>query len=258
MIGVSGATARYRTAITELPLRARVVEQLEGAIVVVDGAPGWPARSRVALQGRASALLIAHPVAVDDDELAALEAAAGSVPVVLDRPWLRADLVADAAAPRAGVDAARPVTVDTVAIPGELGAMVRESLGWLRMLAGGELELRAAAAVPHGLLALLEEPVSGRAATLTASTLVGRGGARLRAQAVGETRLEIDLDAATDARSVDVSTAEGTLRRPRRRESSARVALRRAIDAISRGDGTGDLRAFRHDAALAASVFSAG
>lgn len=254
MIGVSGATMHYRVAVAELPLRARTVDEIDGAIVVVDGSLGWPGRARAALQQGASALLVADPLPVDDRELAALEAAAGRVPVVLDRCWLRADVTADAVVP----EPARQVTVDAVAIPADLSGVVCAAIGWLRVLAGGELELRAATALPHGVLALLEEPASGRSAAVTASALVGRGGARLRANAIGETRVEVDLDDAADVRSVEVSSAEGTLRRPRRHESGERVALRRAIDAASGGSIPADLRAFRHDSVLAARILAAG
>lgn len=254
MIGVSGATARYRTAVAELPLRARTVEGAQGAVVVIDGSRGWPQRSLVALRAGAAALLVADPVSVDQAEMAALEDTAGRTPILLDRPRLRADVVADAAVP----EAARHVTADAVAISSELSAVVRDAIGWLRVLAGGELELRAAASLPHGVIALFEESVSRRAATVTASALMGRGDARLRVHAVGETRVEVDLDAATDRRSVEVSTSEGLLRRPRRHESGERVALRRAIDALADGSLPRDLRAFRHDSDLAARALAAG
>lgn len=254
MIGVSGATERYATAVAALPLRARAVEDARGAVVIVDGSPGWAQRSLTALEHGAAALIVAHPVAAGEQEIAALAATATASPIVLDRPWLRADVVEDAAVH----DAARHVTADVVAVPAELTALVREAIGWLRVLAGGDLELRAAAALPHGLLALLEDPVSGRAATVTASALIGRGGARLRAHAVGETRVEVDLDAATDARSVCTATSDGLLQHPRRRESGERLALRRVIDALSDGALPADLRAFAHDSALAVRVHAAG
>ncbi len=254
MIGVNGATGHYRTAVAELPLRAQAVEETSGAIVVVDGSRGWPQRSLVAVRAGAAALLIADPITVDDEEIAALETAGGRTPILLDRPWLRVDVVADAAVP----EDSRHVMADAVATLSDLNAVVRDAVGWLRVLAGGELELRAAASLPHGVLALLEEPHSRRAATVTASALMGRGGARLRAHALGETRVEVDLDAATGLRGVEVSTAEGRLLRPRRHEAGERVALRRAIDAIEEGDVPSDLGAFRHDSGLATTMLASG
>lgn len=252
MIGVSGATERYATAVAALPLRASAVDDARGAVMIIDGSPGWARRSLTALEDGAVALIVSHPAAAAEDEIAALSATAS--PIVLDRPWLRADVVGDAAAR----EAARHVTADVVGVPAELSALVREAIGWLRVLADGDLELRAAAALPHGLLALLEEPVSGRAATVTASALIGRGGARLRAHAVGETRVEVDLDAATDTRSVCAVTSAGQLQHPRRRESGERLALRRVIAALADGTRPADLRAFAHDSALAARVLAAG
>lgn len=252
MIGVSGSSPRYLTAVAGLPLRTQVVDDVRGAVMIVEGSPGWPHRSLAALHDGAAALIIAHPVAVDDEEIVALASLAGRAPIVLDRPRLRADVVADATA----TDAARHVTADAVAVASELSAVVRDAIGWLRVLAGGELELRSAASLPHGVLALFEASASGRAATLTASALSGRGGARLRAHAVGETRVEVDLDAATDARSVQVIGVDGGLHRPRRHESSERLALRRTVDALASATLPGDLREFRHDCALAAQCLA--
>lgn len=262
MIGVAGASRGYRAALAELPLRTAAVDDVRDAIVVIDGSPQWAHRARLALQGGASALVIARPGAVDDEQLAALEQLAGPTPIVLDRPWLRADLLADAVArdipldtaPSVVSDLAGHVTADVVAVDSELGDLVRDAIGWLRTLAGGPLRMRAAEAVPHGVIALFEHADSGRAAALTASALVGRGGARLRAHSVGVTRVEIDLDAATHLRSIVVTTAEGALSRPRRHEAPERLALRRAVEAVVEGVPTADLGDFRHDSALAAQV----
>nr|WP_314840907.1 hypothetical protein [uncultured Microbacterium sp.] len=252
MIEVADETLRYREAIAGLPLQARRVEG-GGALVIVDGAPGWPQRSLAAVDRGARALVIADPVAADDDAAAALEVVSRGTPVVLDRPRLRADMVMDAAPPAA----VRHVTADASAIASEFGRLVGDAIGWLRVLAGGELRLRAAATVPHGLMALFEEMSSGRSAALTASALIGSGGARLRAHAIGEASVEIEVDDATAVRSVEVRTLDGLLRRPRRHEAAGRVALRRAIDAMTDGVVPGDLRGFRHDSALAALAFGA-
>ncbi|MCI1020452.1 hypothetical protein HWD99_17635 [Microbacterium sp. C5A9] len=256
MIGVSGAAHGYGAALAELPLSATAVDDVRDAIAVVDGTGDWAQRARMALRAGASALVIARPGTVGDGELAALEALAGRTPIVLDRPRLRADVVADAVAeavPDAvGPDAGWHVSADAVAVESEIGGVVRDAIGWLRILAGGRLALRAGETLPHGVLAMFEHPASGRAAALTASALIGRGGARLRAHAIGETRIEIDLDAATRDRTVVVTTAEGARRVPRRHESSERLALRRAVDAVVHGNPPADLDEFRHDAYLEA------
>lgn len=253
MIGVAGETRRLREPIDSVPLAARRVEGIDGSLVIVEGSPGWPQRSLAAVHAGAAALLITSPVADDDEEIAALEVVSARMPVVLDRPWLRADVVADAAPP----EAARHVAVDAAASASELEGVVRDAIGWLRVFFGGEVSLRAAAALPHGLLALFEEQVSGRSAALTASALIGRGGARLRAHAIGETRVEVEIDAATGARSVEVATSDGSMRRSRRHEAPERLALRRAVDAMVAGVCPDDLRGFRRDSAYAAEVLAA-
>lgn len=250
MIGVAGGSP---AAVAALPLRARSVADPAGAIVIVDGTRGWPERSLRALHAGAAALVLVDPIAVDDDDAAALAEAAGRTPIVLDRPWLRADLVLDATP----AEPARQVTADVVAAPAELHAATRDAIGWLRVLAGGDLELRAAATVTQGLLALFEDPTSGRAAAVTAFALAGRGGLRLRAQAIGEARIEVDLDAVTGARSIDSISADGVQRKPRRHESGGRLALRRAIDAVVQSAMTSDLADFRHDCRLAAQAWEA-
>ncbi|WP_120493735.1 hypothetical protein [Microbacterium phyllosphaerae] len=247
MIGVTGATAGYAAALAELPLRARATSTASGAVVVVDGASGWPGRAVEAVRRGAVAVLVGNPVSTDPAEIGDLEAVAEGAPVVLDRPWLRADLVADAAV----AVPARQLTVDAAGAAPAMGELTRDAVGWLRVLGGGDLVLRTAAALPHGLIALLEEPASGTTAALTVSALVGRGRPRLRALAVGQTRIEVDLDAATDVRSVESSSADGVLRLPRRHESGERLALRRAIDAALKGTLPADVREFRHDVLLA-------
>lgn len=253
MIGVYGATAGYRAAVAGLPLRARSVGDAPGAIAIVSGSRGWPERSAVAVDAGSVAIVVADPVSADDAGIAALVAQADRVPIVLDRPRIRADVGADAVASANP----RSVTADVAAMSSELDAVVRDAVGWLRMLTGGRLVLRAGERSAHGLLALLEEPISGVSATLAASVQTGRAGARLRAHAVGETRVEVDIDAAVGICAVDISTAQGTLRVPRRRESHERLALRRAIAALEAGRGVPDVDDFRHDAILAALVLSA-
>lgn len=257
MIGVHGATGGYRVAVAGLPLSVRSADDVRGAIVIVAGTRGWPKSAIAALEAGAAALVIAGPDAADDGELSALEAAAQGAPIVLDRPKLRADVAADAAF--AGTTSAgtvvsatpRFVTADVAAVASELTSAVRDASGWLRMLAGGPLVVRAGERSPHGLLAVLEEPASRLAASVTASVLAGREGARVRVHAVGETRVEVDIDAAVDLVEVAVSTADGTVRRPRLHESHERLALRRAVLAWEGGAPVDDLEGFRHDALLA-------
>ncbi|MGN7947122.1 hypothetical protein ACTJKH_00080 [Microbacterium sp. 22215] len=252
MIGICGATGGYRVAVAELPMSVSPATASQDAVVIVKGSHGWAERAISALREGAVGIVVADPGEEDDKVVAELAAVAGRAPVVLDRPRMRADVVADA-----GVTAAaRYLAADAAADVASFRAVVRDAVGWLRVVAGGPLTLRSRAVSAHGVLALLDEAATGRAAVVTVSLLAGRGGSRLRVQAAGETRTEVELDDAADVAVVEVSTIEGALRLPRRRESHERLALRGAISALTGGRPVDDLEAFRHDAALALRLLS--
>lgn len=269
MIGVVAASDAFARAVAELTLSARRTDVVDGAIVVVAGSSGWAVRALAAARAGAVGVVVDDPQAADDADIALLQDSVGRVPVVLHRPRLRADVVADAARPTAP----RHVTAEVAAEAAEFAGAVRDAIGWLRVLTPGELVLSVTAgtasggvlallegALPEGALpegALREEAERGRAATLTATIMSGAGGARIRAHAIGEERVEVVVDAATGAFSVDVATASGVLQVPRRHESPERIAVRRAIDAVSAPGTVDDLRAFRHDVARAAQVLDA-
>lgn len=243
MIGVRTDRDDYRIAVAELPLRARIADSGPGCIEVVG--PHGP------VSPDAAAVVL---VAAARGEAACIEAAGdevvGSVPVVVDRPLLRADVVADAGArPDATL-----FTVQAAAAPGDLAAVVRDGIGWLRALSGEELRLDTAAATDGALLALLR--AGDRAATLLVTVLADDACApRLRAMAIGVTRTEVAVGGGSAA-SVVRCSEEGSLRLPTRWESRQRLSLRRALDAIE-GATCGDLDQWRHDEHLAATILTA-
>ncbi|GAA5026647.1 hypothetical protein ACFQRL_11645 [Microbacterium fluvii] len=271
MIGVLAAQSRYREAIAELPLSARAASEPEGAVVVVDGTPGWTARAEQAVAAGARAVVVDSPVAEADEWMAALVHGAGAVPVVLERPGLRADLAADVAAVRgAGVPGVRADAVaeaaggarvrgaglmlaaHVCAAEADLAGVVADAVGWLRVLAGDALVVSAGEISGRGGAVLLETERERIAATLTVTVLAGAdAGWRLSAGAYGTTRIEVDLDAAARRSQVSVSTRSGRLVLPARRETSARLALRRAITAAEQGSAPdmdlADLAGLRHD-----------
>jgi hypothetical protein len=245
MIGVSTALAPYRVAIAELPLRARAVDAADGAIAVIDGTRGW---GRSGLTG-AAAVVVADPAPGSPT------AFPPGIPVIVDRERLRPDATLGDAA----VDAAL-FTVECSAAAVALPEAVRDAVGWLRVLSGGELSVDEVRAGRHGIIALLRtdarSPAGARAATLVATVLADASAApRLRALAIGPERTEVVVDG-SGATSVVVTSASGARHLPVRYESRRRVALRRAIEAVG-GAETGDLADLRHDEAVAALLLEA-
>lgn len=248
MIGVWTDLPSYRVAIAELPLRARAVDAADGAIAVVDGRRDRASRG---LAGAAAVVLA-------DPGFGARTAIPPGIPVIVDRERLRPD----AAPGDAAVDATL-FTVECSAAAVDLAAAVRDAVGWLRVLSGGELSVDVVRAGGHGVIALLRTdaraPAGARAATLVATVLADAAAApRLRALAVGPERTEVAVDG-PGAASVVVTSATGARRLPTRYESRRRVALRRAIEAVEAVDGaeTTDLADLRHDETLAAVLVTA-
>ncbi|MDF2492356.1 MAG: hypothetical protein K0Q58_934, partial [Microbacterium sp.] len=199
----------------------------------------------------AAALIVSDPVAAGVEDLGSLAARAGTVPVLIDRPRLRPDVADDVSAVPV---AARMLAADVAADAAHVWAAVRDAVGWMRILAGAPLVLRSAEASALGAVALLEEPVADVAAAVVVAVSAERAETRVRAQLLGETRVEVDVDAAVGTFAVDVSTAEGTRRLPRRHEMPERLMLRRAIAAIETGAPLADLADLRHDVALTAQL----
>lgn len=248
MIAVDARVPAYRHAVAELPLRTRRAAAPEGAVVVLAGGRGWPAHVVAAAQRGAIAVVVVDPVAGTTDALDVLSEV--RVPVLIDRPALRADVTADAAVPSRSA----MLSVIAASTQGSAEPTVRDAIGWLRVLAGEDLALSASHRTPRGAMALFDAPVP---ATLQFAVLTGSE-PRLRALAIGPERTEVRIGAGDEA-SVVVACADGMLRHPRRYETPARVTLRRAIDAV---DGTAptptDVADLRHDSSLAAAILQAG
>lgn len=177
----------------------------------------------------------------------------GDIPVIIERPRLRPDVVAAALRAREG-NAAALVTVECAAPARVLGGVVCDGLGWARFLAGGPLALSGAAATAHGRMALLEAPGDGRGTvpvSLLATAVGGfHPGGLLQVLGLGEVRTEVLVDQPAVLTRVETSGAEGTLRAPERYEGSARLALRRAHQACLSGEPVPDLDELLSDIAL--------
>jgi hypothetical protein len=232
VIGVRAESRDYRAAVAELPLSLRHAP--EGPVdIIVASASG-------AFADPASVIVVADPRPGDRSPVE------DGARVVIDRPWLRADAAVDAGAhPDALL-----FTAECSSSAMDQEALVRDALGWIRVLSGEELVLDAVTRTPHALLAQLR--AGDRPATLVANAHTDAGArAWLRACAIGETRAEVVIDAGDV--SIEVSTEAGTRRLPTRGETRQRMTLRRAIDVI-RGAATDDARSLSDDDALAAQV----
>lgn len=237
MIGVLTDSDAYRVAIAELPLSTRRASDATESIVVVDG--------RMSCEDftDAAAMVLVDP-------------APGAIPeltsrgrVVVDREWLRADVVADVTA--AAPAEAALITAECAAPASRIDSILRDAVGWLRVLSGRELSLHAVIATEGGAMAMLN--AGDRSATLLLTSLADPAARpRLRVLAVGVQRTEIEIDA-LGAASVTVSSEAGSLRLPARPESRQRQALRRAVEAVGRAE-VRDLDDLRHDDAIAAAI----
>lgn len=226
--------AGYRAAVAELAPLVRPGGG-EGAIRVVEGRGAWWER----LDG-AVGYVIDEPDPAPADVHARLGAI--GVPVAIVRRRLRPDVVADAGAETI---APRHVVIDAWGGRTDAAALLRDAVGWARILAGGALS------------------VVDRADTATATTLALRGsdglgvsvtraigggvGGALVATALGPRRLEVRVDSASSLVDVVFDDLEGRRTRPIRRESPERLALRRILDAVDAGTVLGDLAALAAD-----------
>ncbi len=249
MTGVVTADGEYAAAIAELPLAARRVTDVAGSVVVIDGRVGWGERLRRAADDGAAAVVLVEPASVEHGEFRA--AGEPGIPVIVDRARLRPDVVADA------TDAASPprsVQVECAAGEAELAVVLRDAVGWARLLAGGVLALRQSRLTPRAALLQFERT---DAAGVPATVLLGRrdsAASWMRALALDATRTEVSIQHRVGSPIVVRASREGQTQSPLRYESTARLALRRAIAALDGGHLPSDLAELHHDSSHAASV----
>jgi hypothetical protein len=232
MTDVFAPTEPYRSALAELPLRTRSADLHSGAIVVVPGVEGWVDAAFAAADAGAAALVISNPAFVPSARVRML-AGGAEIPVIVERPLLRTDIAEDAIRSREGV-APRVLLADGAADPSRVHAVVRDSLGWLRVLAGGLLSFSRG----DGAVALFETDAGVAAAVSVVATSRLAGGL-IRAQALGETITDIQIEGRRA--QLVTSSAAGRLIAPVRFESSERLALRRALDSLTAPGAASDL-----------------
>lgn len=234
---VRTALPAYVAAVAELPLSAALADDVSGAVAVVPGSGNWWQAMLSARADGALAVVLADPAVLPRDAVAS-HPWPGDIPVIVERPRLRPDVVADAVAARRG-SPARIITVECAAPAPVLDAVIRDGFGWARSLAQGPLRFQAGIATAQGRMALLDcGSLDGGAipATLVGTAAGGlHAGGLLQVLGLGEVRTELTVDQPAGLTRLESFTEEGALRAPERYESSARVALRRAVEACSAG-----------------------
>ncbi|MDQ0678787.1 hypothetical protein QFZ30_002169 [Arthrobacter pascens] len=255
---VHTALPAYVAAVAELPVSAALTDDVRGAVAVVPGSGNWWQGMMAARAGGASAVVLADPTVLPENAFVS-HLWPGDIPVIVERPRLRPDVVADAVAARRG-SPARIITVECTAPAAGLDAVIRDGFGWARSLAQGPLRFQVGIATARGRMALLDcGSLDGGA---LAATLVGtaagglHAGGMLQVLALGEVRTELTVDQPAGLARLEASTEEGALRAPERYESSARVALRRAVEACSEGP-VPDLSELLEDMALTWALLDA-
>ena len=249
----------YTAAVAELPASAALAENVRGAVAVVPGTGDWWQGMLDARAGGAAAVVLADPAVLPRGAIES-EQWPGDISVIVERPRVRPDLVAAAVAARRG-SPARIITVECAAPAAGLGALICDGFGWMRSLAGGSLTLQSSVATVHSRIALLDTGDSQGGtvpATLSATAIGGpHAGGLLQVLALGEVRTEVTLDHPAGLARVETATGEGVLRAPPRYESSARLALRRALDACQAEGPAVDLAELLQDMALARTLLDA-
>jgi hypothetical protein len=239
---------RYRAALAELPRSARAADLPGGAVVVVPGDPGWVDATKAAVAAGAVAVVIAQPAFVPAGSIRRLADEVG-IPVVVERALLRPDVGEDAASGRNGA-AARLLVADGAARAAQVPVVAREAVGWLRALASAKLTMVGAA----GSFSMLESD-AGVPATLSIVATSRPGGGWIHVQALGEVITEVEVE--EDDAQVATATAAGRLIAPPRYESSARLALRRALAAVTDRQEMQDLRGLAEDTDLVEQMLGA-
>ena len=252
---VAAGSLHYRAAVAELPASARLSDHASDGVVVVPGDGPWWTSLVEAQAAGALAVVVSNPKSVS---LAAFEALAAfledpvSVPVVVERPTLRSDVVVNALDARAGSPASM-VTVEGAASAGEMEATLRDGLRWAAVLAGGPLSYCGGG---DGIF-LLEAAGASGPVPVTVGVRQLTGDARdplLRVMAVGEVRTEVECGRAGASIRLKTTTGHGTTLAPLRYETSARLALRRALDACSSGERLTELDHLLEDHRLVSTL----
>jgi hypothetical protein len=254
-IPIRTADGPYAVAIAELPLSAHRSEDPTGAVVVVEARSGWGEKLVEAAAQGACGLVVRDPQAGASGDLAAANATPPALPVVVDRPLLRGDLVDDVR--RGGTRAPAMVQVECSGSGADFATVARDAFGWARVLAGGPLVLVSAQPTSRGFSALLTWPGDDIAAVVPVAVLATRRAGTapwIRAIALGADRTEVTIDVARGSAVVERTSEAGRVIHPTRWESAERSVLRRALEALDEFSGQSELADLQLDTTLSAQA----
>ena len=237
MRDVQTELAAYRAAVAELAPRVRLGRG-ELAIRVVEGRGAWWERLK-----DAAAYVIDEPdpAPADVHERLALLTA----PVVVMRRRLRPDVVADAGD---AFESPQHVVVDAWGGRTDAVALLRDAAGWARVLAGGPV--RVVARADAEVATTVAVRTEGGVGASIARVIGGGVGSVLTATALGSRRVEARVDSASPLCEVAFDDDDGRRIAPVRRESPERLALRRVVEAVKRGEALTDLEELSADDAV--------
>lgn len=229
--------AAYRVAVAELAPRVRLGGGGD-AIRVVDGRGAW----WEGFTGAAGFVVDEpEPAPPAVHERLALLAA----PVVVMRRRLRSDVIADASV---GFVVPRHVVVDAWGGRTDAASLLRDAVGWARVLSGGALSVVARADTSAATTMALRGP---DAVGVSVTRVIGGGvGGALAAAALGTARVEVRVDSVSPRCEVAFDDEGGRRSAPVRRESPERLALRRIVDAVDSGAALNDLAQLAADDAV--------
>ena len=249
MIGIWDRAGTLAAAIAGLPLSARASSKPNDAVAVVD-AVDWTSEAARAVDAGALAILVVEPGPATPAALAELQRTVADRPVIVLRRRLAPELLPAASG------AVAAVVAECAAPAPMLDAVLRDTMGWARLLAGGSLELGAGGASAGGRLAALSTG-QGVSVSVVARTLSGvPDGGVIRVAALGSARREVVVDEPAGILRFTVADEHGSAELPGRLESAERSALRRAIAAIEAGDRPDDLAELIQDLSIAGGILA--
>lgn len=250
---VFSSLERYRGAIGELPETTTAASSPQGAIVVVDGAGAWWDDCLRAAASGAVGIVVSAPGPAPTSALDRLT----GLPIVLERPLVRADVASDLASDLAdGRPAASALVVECHAPRPALAGALRDALAWAAVFAAAPLKLHTATFSGARGMALIDVGDEASVALVVGASAGAPRSGRLRVTSLGETRRELEVDggetrfAVTDAASRRLA--------PTRFERPERLALRRLAAAVEAGVIPDDLAGYARDSALAEAILRSG
>lgn len=247
---VAATSADYEAAIAELSGTTRPSTSRQDAVVALPGRGAWWDSVLDAQRAGALVVVVADP---QDVPPAAEAAIAGvGVPLLVERHRLRPDVLDDALVLRAGT-VATLVTVECAAPSSSLESVLRDVVRWAATLAGGPLRCVAG---NSGMFLLEARAPAGPVSVTLRTRLLADTAQRpqFKVMALGEVRTEVEWGVTGDKVTVTTTTADGELLAPVRYESSARLTLRRAVEASRSRIGPNDVELLLEDRELAVQL----